>query len=50
MSHFDYAYWHVKILYDLSGYIVAAVATWFFYTKIFQKGELPHPFASSSEK
>jgi hypothetical protein len=41
---FDYEYWHIKVLYDLLGYMVAVLATWFFYKKIFRKDELPNPF------
>jgi hypothetical protein len=36
MDTFDFAYWHIKILYDLAGYITAFFATWYFYKKIFK--------------
>ena len=50
MSSFDFDYWHIKILYDLSGYIVAFVVTWFFYRKVLSKHELPNPFESKEQK
>lgn len=50
MSSFDFDYWHIKILYDLAGYIAAFVATWFFYTRVFTKSELPDPFLNKSQK
>lgn len=50
MNHFDFAYWHTKILYDLAGYITAFLATWFFYRKILKKNELPNPFESHGQK
>lgn len=46
----DFAYWHIKILYDLAGYITAFIATWFFYKKVFKKEELPNPFMSKDQK
>lgn len=50
MSSFDFDYWHIKILYDLLGYIVAFAVTWFFYTKILSENELPNPFKSKGQK
>lgn len=50
MSSFDYDYWHIKILYDLAGYITAFLATWLFYRKVFRKDELPNPFKNNSQK
>ena len=47
---FDYDYWHIKILYDLAGYVTAFFATWFFYKKVFQPGELPSPFSDATQK
>lgn len=44
MDTFDFAYWHIKILYDLAGYITAFFATWYFYKKIFKQWEIPNPF------
>ena len=50
MSSFDFDYWHIKILYDLTGYLSAFWVTWFFYTKVFRRDELPNPFSSKNEK
>ncbi len=50
MSSFDFDYWHIKILYDLSWYIVAFAVTWFFYKKVISKDELPNPFRSKEQK
>lgn len=50
MSPFNFDYWHIKILYDLAGYLGAFWVTWFFYKKVFQKDELPNPFSSKNEK
>ncbi len=50
MSSFDFEYWHIKILYDLSGYLVAFFVTWFFYSKVLTKSELPNPFHSKQQK
>ena len=50
MSSLDFDYWHIKILYDLSGYIVAFAVTWFFYRKVLSKHELPNPFKSIEQK
>jgi phosphatidylglycerol:prolipoprotein diacylglycerol transferase len=50
MSSFDFDYWHIKIIYDLSGYIVAFLVTWFFYKKVLSKDELPNPFKSKDQK
>ncbi len=50
MSSFDFDYWHIKILYDLTGYIVAFAVTWFFYKKVLTKSELPNPFESKQQK
>ncbi|MDD2917286.1 MAG: prolipoprotein diacylglyceryl transferase [Candidatus Gracilibacteria bacterium] len=43
-------YWHIKILYDLTGYITAFIATWFFYRKIIRPDELPNPFTNKNQK
>lgn len=50
MSSFDFDYWHIKILYDLLGYIVAFFTTFIFYRKILAKSELPNPFVSKEQK
>ena len=50
MSSFDFDYWHIKILYDLAWYIVAFIITWFFYSKVLSKNELPNPFQSKVQK
>ncbi len=50
MNTFDFNYWHIKILYDLSGYIVAFLATWVFYSRILSKDELPNPFKTRQQK
>lgn len=44
MTSFDFAYWQVKILYDLGWYITAFLVTWFFYKKVFSPWEIPQPF------
>ena len=46
----DFAYWHIKILYDLAGYATAFVATWFFYRRVFRPGELVSPFRDREQK
>ena len=46
----NFAYWHVKILFDLSGYAAAFLATRFFYKKVFRSGELPDPFVTRRKK
>ena len=50
MSSFDFDYWHIKILYDVAGYIVAFFVTWIFHSRVFHKGELPYPFTSIGQK
>ncbi len=50
MNTFDFDYWHIKILYDLSGYIVAFLATWVFYSRVLTKDELPSPFKTRQQK
>lgn len=47
---FDFDYWKVKIIFDMGGYVIAAVATWYFYKKVFRPDELPNPFVTRSEK
>lgn len=46
----DFSYWHIKILYDLAGYLTAFFVTWFFYKKVIRKEELPNPFADRNQK
>ncbi len=50
MSDFDFAYWHVKVLYDLAGYLTAFATTWYFYRRIFRPEELPRPFTTTTQK
>ncbi|GAB0174508.1 MAG: hypothetical protein HHAS10_03870 [Candidatus Altimarinota bacterium] len=49
-QNFDFDYWHIKILYDLSGYIVAFLVTWIFSKYILRKHEVPDVFSSEEEK
>lgn len=46
----DFDYWHIKIVYDLAGYVAAFIATWFFYRKVIRSEELPNPFTGKSQK
>lgn len=50
MSSSNFDYWHIKILYDLAGYMTAFFITWFFYRKVIRKEELPDPFRDKSQK
>ena len=47
---FDYEYWHIKVVYDLIGYLCAFLTSYIFYKKVFRHWELPHPFTSSSQR
>ena len=50
MNSFDFIYWQEKIRYDMAWYLTAFIVTWFFYTKVLRKSELPNPFSSKNQK
>ncbi len=50
MSSSNFDYWHIKIIYDLAGYVAAFLVTLFFTKQVFRKNELPNPFHTKNEK
>lgn len=46
----DQAYMQVKIVFDLFGYVAAALVTWIFSRWVFRKNELPNPFTAEEKR
>lgn len=50
MHSFGFDYWHVKIFYDIVGYVTAVLVTWIFSQKVIEKDELPNPFENKRQR